>query len=482
MTKQDIRRLMKSMRKDAYRESEKRGLDDDQCDQLIRCALDKDCEAGRHVMVHICVNRPPCEEGETEAFFRGKPDARKFCKGRSKYGTPEFWKRARAIVEAADRRQQKRLAAMPESVRASATRAERTLEKTRREVVEAKISTTPVEQKRVVHATQNVAEGLSSDELQSYLKEVISHPERAREILEPIAKRLAETRDLLGAREEAVVKVSRMTKEIAQGVREGQQRQEQIQERKDAQRAAPRDTATRHAQARHAADQLAVSLETAQATRRLEEAFVGIREELEYIRAQQEENKLQLKEAAKAARKINGTEMWNELLERYTKDGLRGLLRKAVLAPFKLVNSVVLRPAYDAFVTLFGRWAYLLWGVLMLIMLSFLVTWTYSWLSTNQPVFAGILTDSASKLISLSTRTGSIASHAMGPIIREQLSKMWTVTRSTLGTFPANLNKLFWEALSYVTAAFQSALTKAAGKALAAGAKHFNPLTYFSSS
>jgi hypothetical protein len=357
----DFERLVRNMNKEKYQSIKTFGLNNDQCYTLINIYLsrtkarkraketkedvdffggDKDIFIYSHAALHACVNPPPCSSKEKSAQLYGK----KWCKGRGlKIGTKEFESEAEKIVKQIEIEKEKNIHKMSLSDRKKA-------------------------ENRLLEVSDDVSD---------------------------LERRInALTEDIIEVKEEDIEKRISLLSEESERSEEEEERDEEeyfIEETKKIQ--------TRK-------DQLGLSLEMAEMTLDVveniepiiksevkeENKFLLIQEQQQKFNSQilkmLEDQKQELKQLNKqqeyinrAARRTLGEEYWMEQFHRLTQGGLKTIAKEALLSPFKVLNTIVLKPAKYAFWKIIGKWAYLLWGLLMLFMLMCVAITTYKKLS-----------------------------------------------------------------------------------------------------
>lgn len=151
----------------------------------------------------------------------------------------------------------------------------------------------------------------------------------------------------------------------------------------------------------------------------IESKFLLIQEQQQQINTQllkhMEEQRQELKELRKqqeylnrAARKTLGEEYYIEQFYRLTQGGIKTIVKESLLAPFKMINIIVLRPARYAFWNTVGKWGYLLWGLLMLFMLLCITIQSYRYMNANFPEYMGSLINMITYYSGLLSEQGSI--------------------------------------------------------------------------
>jgi hypothetical protein len=111
--------------------------------------------------------------------------------------------------------------------------------------------------------------------------------------------------------------------------------------------------------------QFAMTQEITKAVQSLAEENKLIRQQIELSRR---ENMLLRDEISTSTRTTSMEVTSNQTrLMQLARTGVRGVLKQAIVAPVKMLNIVVFQPANYAFWHIFGKFAYLLWGILMLL-------------------------------------------------------------------------------------------------------------------
>ena len=116
-TSRDAREFERFLSKQIKQADKAFGFSDEQCLQLIDLYLlgNKDAVG---VPLHVCVNRPPCADGEKEEVYR---HGRKWCKGaKTPIDSVEFVAKAQAIVQEADAARAERLKSAPKKTQKEA--------------------------------------------------------------------------------------------------------------------------------------------------------------------------------------------------------------------------------------------------------------------------------------------------------------------------------------------------------------------------
>ena len=118
---------------------------------------------------------------------------------------------------------------------------------------------------------------------------------------------------------------------------------------------------------------------------------VGMADSLKELRENQ-------KYILKASRKTLGEQYWGEELSELFRGGLKKILTELALCPIKTINIIVFRPAGHAFWFFFGKWAYLLWGLLMMFVLLMCSLTVYLLVDEHYPQYVAYATDTVTFL------------------------------------------------------------------------------------
>ncbi len=423
--------VIKNYKKQVRNAEKALGMTDQQCLQLIYCYLDENCENKKisQSMLNICVNRPPCKGKEKELTFRNRKGSRKWCKGTGTViGTPAFYTKAEEIVKDALKEQTERFENIPDNIKHVFEELDDDTKFLQKEMEKLKKWTMdygqppPIIESDIESGSEKKNNDFLSS-IQSYddLSESLEYDSDLDE-LDARFKRLSvddivkHTKSLQKEKKRIIagMQVMTVTKQISRKVNkriyesdddyeiEDEQLDEQIYQGKE-----------------DAIEQLIKCVQS------LDSRLGHMQEKVDKINETQDY-------LSRAARRQLGEEKWMEMFYRITKTGTKDILLNIVKAPIKMLNVIVLRPAYYAFWYFFGRFGYLLWGMLMLFLLALLGITFSVYASEHYPEYLEYLLNAFSALYGSTLSCGSMLAQYLKPIFGESLEIMgnWAVDTS----------------------------------------------------
>lgn len=392
-------------------------LSDETCLNLIKCHFSetrdghKACEVPIPTYLHICVNKPPCSINEREETTNG----RKWCKNRGfKLGTPEFDAAAmyaEAMYTKAEEDRLKRLYDVNPELKEQAAKAAQELKEIQLIVSRA----TRLSEDDDTELTENFEriDTLSVSEFSKELETKIkSDPKNAKRTLVKTSQalQLGKIKNEVGS---IVLTVTRdSTRQVLKNMKED------IAERKLS------DTKIDKEEIEKAGTDTSTNSAIEKLTRvvlKLDERLNKMETGLTSIDTKQD-RVLDLAETIKSKQELKEyTDLW------YTSK--MGIIKKIALAPLQALNIIVWKPAKYSFWHFFGKYFYLMWGLLMLLLILVVFLTATSTLNIYFPEITGFLYDAYIYLQGASIRSGSILAQWLTPMFGESFMLLFNTAR-----------------------------------------------------
>lgn len=422
LTENDIINLRRQLISESEKASEKLGLNDEQCVALIDCYLNR-CSLPEKTFakLHICVNRPPCNPGEIETTFRGIDGGRKWCKGRSKIGEDKFYQQARKIVEQANQEREKRLQKIQSEEKKEMAESNQTINEL---------------QKRLDSLRRYIDLGELQRppgvDIDVYIQSEEKLEQRIKQLL-ITSSELQSERKMVQAAEQSVLMIQRTVKN---GKKERLASEEKV--------------------SRFDRD---IDQQTDQVNAEMLKLLKKFNKHMNDIDSRIKRVEKELKQTNTYGRRLVGEERWAEYLARIVKQSPAKILKQVLTMPVFMIKVVVLKPAYYAFWYFFGRWAYLIWGLLMLLLVIMTLMSTYLLMDKHLPGIMNGLWSIAILLWSVCKQSGSLIAQKLEPLFGESLNILWeNVTEYATVGKNAILN-LFWNLWSGILELIKNIVT-----------------------
>lgn len=100
-------------------------------------------------------------------------------------------------------------------------------------------------------------------------------------------------------------------------------------------------------------------------------------------------------------------------------------IKNVVLTPLKALDVIVWKPAKYAFWTFFGKYFYLIWGLLMMLLIVCCVLLAYSKFRENAPYFFNLMNETVIYLLGKATEAGYILGELIFPIFGNTLNILY---------------------------------------------------------
>lgn len=362
------------------------GFTEDQCAQLIYLYLSQIKHGlplgAVGVPLNVCVNRPPCKNNEEEVIYRQN---RKWCKGADKIGSQGFIDKATTILDKANAERKARVETMSTEDIKEVTETEKFLDD-----FEFRLDT----------LLEDKAEAILEQRFTNLMKD-----EPTPRDLEKKFK--TETRDIQKKKKEleSTVTLLTVTKDIIKSVKTDISTSDE----------------TRHREAINTRDFQETNKNIAQGFSQMTALISQLSNELQSQKNQIKELETKQEYVNRAARKTLGEEYWSEQLTTLFRGGVKSGLVSAAKMPFRIFNIVVFQPARHAFWHFFGRWAYLIWGMLMMMLLTCCILSFYLYADKHYPDWVALLVKSTTYIWSAAVETGSIFAKSLQPIFGESI-------------------------------------------------------------
>jgi hypothetical protein len=404
----DINRLSGELKDEKRKVDKVFGLSDEVCADLIKLYLSGNSVPDIDTI--MCVNRPPCSKGETEIT---SSKGQKWCKKTGiVIGTQQFRDKASNILLQIETERELRFSKLSKREMAEAKK-EADQDKDWLTAFEAKLN------KLLDTPKDDIEERLARLDNPSPLS--LEHFKQSTQEIQKQKRKIQTETSVITLVRETIEAVDTDIKENDKIRKETEQKVESnINIESTLAKALERMTV--------AQEQMTTALKSQQ-------------DRLIRLEAQQEN-------INRAARKTLGEEYWNEELQQLLRGGIKATLSATIKAPFKILNQIVFRPAGYAFWYFFGKWFYLIWGLLMLMLILLSVWRIYTYAETNYPAWTGVLWEAAMYLWSAASQAGSLLAKSMG----ESFEDMLLVAKDQA----TSLSQAGWEQLQSILASLWS--------------------------
>lgn len=165
----------------------------------------------------------------------------------------------------------------------------------------------------------------------------------------------------------------------------------------------------------------------------------------------------QMNTVHRAAVRTLGEERWMTKMRDFIKGGPRQLVKEVLKTPFRILNIIILTPAWNGFNILFGNYAYKIWSMLILVLLVLVSSGIV--LKTNFPLIYSSIMSTVSYLWESALYFGSIVALQLERLIGDAgmialrqgwqaLQELWSVIRSYINqmTLIRKFASTMWEA------------------------------------
>lgn len=390
-------------------------LTDDVCLQLLNCYFEPECNVIAQSLLHVCVHSPPCSENEKELTTNG----RKWCKGRNiKYKSEEFDKNAmimHALYEQAEKRKEK----MKPSLKNEITGEIGKLTDLDLELRLEKLSVS--EKKEMVKG-----EDIDMKTLEKRLDKLYTSQDKKHILKEvkSISEKLQEKKVKNKIESEVITITRKSEKKVYEELK---------QETKD------------------------VNIDNT--LNKMQEIFESLDDRLKSIEQQTLSIDSKQDKVIQLAETINARQELQTYIDTWYKSKY-GLAKKIVLAPLKALNIIILRPARYAFWHFFGKYFYLIWGLLMLILIIACCLTAYSYLKIYVPTYFNLMSESIIYLWGASIRSGNTLAQFISPVIKESLHVLYNSASTFLVHITNSVANYLYELMMWVIGLVSNILTK----------------------
>ena len=440
-------------------------LTDETCLYLIDYQADCDllggCTAPAPSLLHICVNAPPCEENEQELVT----NQRKWCKGRGlKFGTPEFKEASKQIREMyaqAENDRLERLYKVKPELRRQAENEATELEELRKRISSIEVPTFDKEDEALA---QRFAELTENDFVSELKEEIDFNPQNARNTLFRASRALQTNR----IRSELASEVMTVIRTSTTHIRDDVEEETETRQQNDT---PPQKTEIKRTE---------IDTTVLNALQQLTGVIGQIDTRLQNLETQTGSIDRKQDRVFELAQSINARQELQSYVEGWYKSK-SGFLKKIISAPLKALDIIAWKPAKYAFWHFFGRFAYLLWGLLMLFLIMVCALTAFTAMNYYYPDILLGLQYVATYLWGAALRSGSVLAQFLKPWFGESvtlllsglqisvatgLSWMWDFVIGLLAT-------VFNTVAGKVTGGFASLLTSSSALS------YLNPMSYF---
>jgi hypothetical protein len=364
-------------------------LTDEICLQLLDCYFDSECKVVASSLLNICVHNPPCNgENEVEIITNN----RKWCKGRGiKYKSKEFEENAIIIREL---------------YKQSEKRKKKNTKKENLDLIE-RLNNLELELQIEQLGTKEKKEILKKEKSEDIDKNFEKKIEKlykdidSKKVLKTI-KGITETLQNKKVKNNIEADVITITKKYENKVY-NELKTDQIDDEK--------------------------TEELNNTLNKMKNVLTGLDDRLKLIEKHTNQIDNKQDKILELAETINAREELEQYVNTWYKSKY-GIMKKIVLAPLKALNIIVWKPAKHAFWIFFGKYFYLIWGMLMLILIMACCLTAYSYIQTNIPIFFNLMNESIIYILGLSARTGNYLSQLIFPIYKESLNILYSSTSS----------------------------------------------------
>jgi hypothetical protein len=361
-------------------------LSDEICLQLLDCYFDSECKVVASSLLNICVHSPPCN-GENEIEMT--TNNRKWCKGRGiKYKSKEFDESAiimRELYKQSERRKKKH----NQNFNLDLVERLNNLE------LELQIEQLGIKEKKEL---LNRNEENDDKNFERKLDKLYKNEDK-KKVLKNI-KKISEGLQNIKAKNEIETDVITITKKYENKVYS--QLTDQIKSEN-------------------------VNIDNT--LNKMKDVLNGLNDRLQIIEKQTLSIDNKQDKVLQLAETINAREELQQYLDIWYKSKY-GIMKKIILAPLKALNIIVWKPAKNAFWTFFGKYFYLIWGLLMLLLIMACCLTAYSYIRTNIPTYFNLMNESIIYILGVSARTGNFISQLIFPIFRESIDILYSSSSS----------------------------------------------------
>lgn len=384
-------------------------LTDEICLDLLDCYFSPECKVVAESLLHVCVHSPPCYGNEIELTTNG----RKWCKGRNiKYKSEEFDKNAmimHALYEQAEKRRQK----LKPELKNKISEEVNELTDLELELRLEKLGT--VEKKSMID------EDIDMKDIDKKIEKLYSKVE-----LKDI-KKISESLQDKKIKNKIESDVITITKKSEKKVY----------------------------------DELKIEKDTNinNALNKMEDIFKSMDERLQFIEQQTLSIDSKQDKVLELAETINAKQELQTYIDVWYKSKY-GIAKKIILAPLKALNIVVWKPAKNAFWYFFGKYFYLIWGLLMLMLITACCLTAYSYFRIYAPTFFNLMNESIIYMLGASSRTGNVLAQLIFPVFGESLKVLYgSASTFVIYVKDSTINYLY-ELIMYVINLITNVLTK----------------------
>lgn len=364
-------------------------LTEDQCADLIRCSLKiknfRYCELDKENIekLLVCVKQPPCATGEIERTYATDNRLIKWCdNGLNEHTTLTFRRKSLRILGRIKKERDERIRQLPKKER----------EKIKKD--EQEINNLYIRFNRL--RERAVREDFVDEPVQ------VSDFSGKDKVFVERFKALQDEKESLELERKILTSTTSVLTQVRRVIQEEQEEEEENEENEEVDREID----------------ASVKETTGNIPKLLNDIIKTLNKNDERMRRIEKEQEY----TNRAARKTLGEEYWNEKLLKILRSGPRKIMSELLYSPFRFLNIVVLRPALTVFWKFFGRWFYLIWGMLMLLLLVISIMSFYLYVGKHYPRFMDTLIEIAIELFGQAKETGSLLAEQLSPLYRESFN------------------------------------------------------------
>lgn len=391
-------------------------LSDKRCLELFEWSKSQMLPSNLVSLLHICVNPPPCKKDEQELVTK----KRKWCKGRGlKYGTKEFNNEvsklskiyaANSNIEKVDKNAAKdslKTLKLLKNYRKDIPNVYEEYNKVK-DIVQADSSTT--EEEKDIEDIEKRVKLLNTQEIddieervlrltnKKFKKEINNEKDEVQ--FKNISKSLQKNKAILSSEKDILYNTKTSISSVITMMKQEKpekrtKKEEQLNQKQE------------------------IDTGVEKAIEKMSDSISLIADKLKDLDKQIKDIDTKQEYTNKAARKVLGDQYWSEQFYELLKKGKYEIMKQVLTSPFKVLNIIVFRPAWNAFWTFFGRWAYLIWGLLMLFLIIISVFSFYLTLNKHYPYIISPIYEGLIYIWGSAVRSGSIVAQSLSPILGE---------------------------------------------------------------
>lgn len=183
----------------------------------------------------------------------------------------------------------------------------------------------------------------------------------------------------------------------------------------------------------------------------ISKAMSLITQEVNKVHKDNQEIKRQMNTVERAAKRTLGEEKWKELMSRYIKGGPKLLAKELVKTPLKLLKIIVIKPAWNGFMILFGNYAYKIWSILMLILVILVFISVSIVCKDTYPAIYNCIWNAAAYILTNLYNMGSISAFKLNELLGGAGAILYQNVKSYTKSYTISyITRLYDFILSYI--------------------------------